>query len=103
MQLMRAIVSLVALLCLPAYAQPYDIVLHGGRVIDPANNIDGVMDIAITGNRIAAVAANLPARKIIDVSGLIVVPVLAALHAHVFGHECSLSPHHTALPAGTLS
>ena len=92
MQLMRTIVSLVVLLCLPACAQPYDIVLHGGRVIDPANNIDGVMDVAINGNRIAAVAANLSARKIIDVSGLTVVPGLVDLHAHVFGYEGSLSP-----------
>jgi dihydroorotase len=101
--LMRARLSLVVLLCLPASAQQYDVVLHGGRVIDPANSIDGIMDVAIAGNRIAAVAANLAGRKVIDVSGLIVVPGLVDLHAHVFGYEGSLSPDDTALPAGTTT
>ena len=35
--------------CLPALAQEYDIVLRGGRVIDPANNIDRVMDVGDRG------------------------------------------------------
>ncbi len=93
-------------LCWFASAQPYDLVLRGGRVIDPANGIDGPMDVAIAGSRIAAVGAHLAdaqARKIVDVSGLLVVPGLVDLHAHVFGYEGSLSPDDTALPAGTTT
>ena len=106
MHLMRARVGLIVILCLPAIAQEYDLVLRGGRVIDPANNVDRVMDVGVTGNRIAAVAAYIAdaqARKVIDVSGMIVVPGLVDLHAHVFGYEGSLSPDDTALPAGTTT
>jgi len=81
-------------------------VLRGGHVIDPANSVDRVMDVGVTGNRIAAVAAHIAdaqARKLVDVSGLIVVPGLIDLHAHVFGYEGSLSPDDTALAAGTTT
>jgi dihydroorotase len=89
-----------------ASAQQYDIVLHGGRVIDPANGVDAQLDIALTGDRIAAVQAAIPkaqARKIIDVAGLYVVPGLVDLHTHVFGYAGSISPDDTALPAGTTT
>ena len=107
MHLMRARVGwIVPFLCLPALAQEYDLVLRGGRVIDPANNIDRVMDVGVTGNRITAVAAHIAdaqARKLVNVSGMIVVPGLVDLHMHVFGYEGSLTPDDTALPAGTTT
>jgi dihydroorotase len=96
----------MVVLCWPALAQEYDLVLRGGRVIDPANGVDRVMDVGVTGNRIAAVAAHIAdaqARKLVDVSGMIVVPGLVDLHAHVFGYEGSLTPDDTALPAGTTT
>ncbi len=74
--------------------------------MDPANNINGTMDVAIAGNRVAAVApriADQQARKIVDVSGFLVVPGLVDLHAHVFGYEGSLAPDDSALPAGTTT
>jgi dihydroorotase len=74
--------------------------------MDPANGIDGQMDVAVSGGRIALVQANISemqARKVIDVSGLYVVPGLIDLHAHVFGYEGSLSPDDTAPPAGTTT
>jgi dihydroorotase len=93
-----------------AYAQPYDIVLRGGRVIDPANGVDARMDIAVAGGRIVAVRADIPAAilatragRVLDVAGLYVVPGLVDLHAHVFGYEGSLVPDETALPAGTTT
>jgi dihydroorotase len=101
-----AYLTIQALLMTAASAQQYDIVLHGGRVIDPGNGVDAQLDIALTGGRIAAVRAGIPkaqARKIIDVSGLYVVPGLVDLHAHVFGYAGSLSPDDTALPAGTTA
>ena len=45
--------------CRARFAQQYDLVLRGGRVIDPANNIDRAMDVAVAGDRIAAVAAQI--------------------------------------------
>jgi len=89
-----------------ALAQPYDLVLRGGRVLDPANGIDARRDVAVANGRIAAVEADIPstqARKVVDVSGLLVVPGLVDLHAHVFGYEGSLVPDETAIPAGTTT
>ena len=87
-------------------AQPYDLVLKGGHVIDPANAIDGVMDIAVSGSRIAAVGPNLAASaggRTVDVRGRYVVPGLIDLHMHVFGYAGSLAPDGVALPAGTTT
>ena len=65
----------------------YDLVIKGGRVIDPANHIDDVMDVAVTADRIAAVAKEIPtgAGKVVDASGLIVTPGLIDIHVHI-GH-----------------
>jgi dihydroorotase len=87
-------------------AQTYDLLIKGGHVIDPANRIDGIMDVAISGNRIARVSAEIPtsqARKVIDAAGLYVTPGLVDLHAHVYGYEGSLLPDDTALIAGTTT
>jgi dihydroorotase len=79
---------LLCLVALVATAQPkYDLLLKGGHVIDAKNNIDAIRDVAITGNRIAAVGENLPAadaRRVANVSGLYVVPGLVDIHTHVF-------------------
>lgn len=78
---------LTALAVLPLHAQNYDLLLKGGRVIDPKNNIDAVRDIAIRQGRVAAVAANIPAsqaRNTVDLNGLIVTPGLVDIHVHVF-------------------
>src|SRR5712691_6502722 len=67
----------------------YDAVVKGGRVIDPANKVDAVRDIAIKKGRIAALAPTLDggaAKKIIDATGLIVTPGLIDTHAHVYEH-----------------
>lgn len=65
----------------------YDLIIKGGRVIDPANHIDGLMDVAISADRIAAVAKEIPAGagKVVDASGLIVTPGLIDIHVHI-GH-----------------
>ena len=72
-------------------AQPLDILLKGGHLIDPKNTIDGLMDVGITDGKIAEVAADIPkerAKKLIDVTGLYVTPGLLDMHVHVFmGHE----------------
>ena len=65
----------------------YDLVLKGGRVVDPASGLDGVLDVAVESGKIARVAASIApteAARVIEVSGKIVTPGLIDLHAHVF-------------------
>jgi dihydroorotase len=67
----------------------FDLLLRGGRVIDPASGRDGIADVAVSGGRIAAVEATLPAdkaRQVVDVSGKIVTAGLIDTHAHVYQH-----------------
>ncbi len=65
---------------------PYDLLLRGGHVIDPAPGLDGVADIAVKDGRIAAVGRNLPgpARETIDVAGRLVLPGMIDTHAHIY-------------------
>ena len=68
-------------------AQNYDILIKGGHIIDPVNNIDQVMDLAIKGNKIAAIEKKISAnqaKKVVDASGLIVSPGLIDMHTHNF-------------------
>lgn len=69
------------------YAQSYDIVIKGGRVIDPKNSIDGIMDIAIKNGRIEKLAPSIDAKQAtqtVDAKGLLVTPGIIDIHAHVF-------------------
>jgi len=69
-------------------AAHYDLLLKGGHVIDPANNVDQVADVGISAGKIAAVGEGIPAEaagKVVDVSGLYVTPGLIDIHFHV-GH-----------------
>jgi dihydroorotase len=71
----------------------YDLLLKGGRTIDPKNGIDGVRDVGIKDGRIAAVDASIDAsraERVVDVSGLVVTPGLIDIHVHVF--------HSTGIP-----
>ena len=66
-----------------------DLILRGGRVIDPASGWDGIADVAITAGKIAAVAPSLPtthAASVMSVAGKVVVPGLIDTHAHVYRH-----------------
>jgi dihydroorotase len=67
--------------------QRFDLVLKGGRVIDPAQGIDGVQDVAIAKGKVAAVGPDLSRTgKSIDARGALVLPGLIDTHAHVFRH-----------------
>jgi dihydroorotase len=70
-----------------AVAQEYNIVIKGGHVIDPKNNINEVMDIAISNGKIAQVAKNIDPKKavqVVDAKGFYVTPGLIDLHSHNF-------------------
>jgi len=67
-------------------AARYDLVVKGGRVIDPAAGVDGVADVAIEGGRIRAVQPNVAAADaadVLDARGKIVTPGLIDVHVHV--------------------
>ena len=64
----------------------YDLLLKGGRVIDPKNKLNAIRDVAIADGKVAAVAADInpaEAHKVVDVSGLQVTPGLIDIHTHV--------------------
>ena len=87
MKILGWIAALVVAGGVAVQAQTYDVLLKGGRVIDPKNDVDAVRDVAIRGDRIAAIEASIPAsqaKKVIDVSGLYVTPGLIDIHTHFF-------------------
>jgi len=61
----------------------FDVVLVGGRVIDPETKLDGIRNVGILNNRIAQISSqSLKGRKIVNVSGLVVAPGFIDLHVH---------------------
>src|SRR5258707_834112 len=77
-------------------AMKYDLLLTGGEVLDPSAGLRGVMDVAIAGGKIAAVAPSLPeneARRTISAKGRLVTPGLIDIHAHVFVNAHDMGGH----------
>jgi dihydroorotase len=71
----------------------YDLILRGGRVIDPSQKLDAVSDVAFSDGKVARVGAKIdggPGTDVRDVSGLIVTPGLIDLHTHVYWGGTSL-------------
>ena len=67
-----------------AYAQPYDVLIRGGRLVDGTGNPWRMADVAIQGGRIAAVGdlKDKPAARVIDAKGLVVAPGFIDIHNH---------------------
>lgn len=82
----------------------YDLLIKGGKLIDPRNNIHSEMDVAIKDGKIARVAKDIAsgeAKKVINAKGLLVTPGLIDIHGHVFHGtqpDHYLSDGFTALP-----
>lgn len=71
----------------------HDLILKGGRVIDPSQNLDGIRDVAFTAGKVSAIGKDLatgPDIEVRDVSGYIVSPGLIDLHTHVYWGGTSL-------------
>ena len=86
----------------------YDLLLKGGRVVDPAQEIDALLDVAIRGGRIEKLAAGIDpasAEEVRDVSGLVVTPGLIDLHVHVYQHvtDFGLNPDEAGVHSGATT
>ena len=96
-----------------AFAQSdakYDILLKGGHVIDPANNINEIMDVAVAGNKIARVDKTIPvseAKKVVDVSNYYVTPGLIDMYTACYytnlNVTSSIIPDHHCFQSGVTT
>lgn len=69
------------------FGQEYDVLIQGGKVIDPKNNINALMDVAVADGKIVAVSPGIEAaraKRIINAKGLIVTPGIIDIHGHHF-------------------
>ena len=88
--LYQIVMSLTLQLCLILFLQVaaqseeiYDLVLQGGRVMDPETNFDGLANVGISNGQIATITSEtLQGKQILDVTGLVVAPGFIDLHAH---------------------
>jgi dihydroorotase len=72
----------------------YDLLIKGGEILDPGQDLRGSMDVAVTGGEIAAIRPDIPtedAGKVIDAQGKLVTPGLIDLHTHVYWGVSALS------------
>jgi dihydroorotase len=75
----------------------FDLVIKGGHVVDPAQGLDGPLDIGISRGRIVAIQKELeqsqggPTTRLVDATGAFVVPGLIDIHAHVYAGVCPLT------------
>jgi dihydroorotase len=85
-------------------AQTYSIVIKGGHIIDPKNNINGVMDIAVKDGRISLIAKNIDAKEgiqVVNAEGLYVTPGLIDIHVHVY-HGTNLDQQYMNGPSSVV-
>lgn len=100
--LLTLLLSIVRLTVIQA--QEYTVLIKGGHLIDPKNNISRPMDVGIYEGKVKKIAANIDpstARQVVDAKGMYVTPGLIDIHGHVFA---GTQPNHylsdgfTALP-----
>ena len=84
----------------------YDLLLKGGHLIDPQNDLDGARDMAVADGRVAAVDVDIPvdrAERVIDVDGLYITPGLVDIHTHMYataGNRDAWAGDNSILPDG---
>jgi len=86
----------------------FDLLLRGGRLVDPASGLDARRDLAISDGRIAAIDADIPAERaarVVDAAGSIVTPGLIDLHSHVYwgGTSLGVDADRLAAKSGTTT
>jgi len=88
-------------------ATAYDLILRGGVVLDPVQNIHGPMDVAFRAGKVAALSPHVDgsATEVINVAGKLVTPGLIDLHGHFFhrGQPLFVDPDATCLPVGVTT
>ena len=65
----------------------YDLIVKGGIVVDPSQNLHGISDVAIEDGKIAKIATDIPAeesKRVVEVKGKVVTPGLIDIHTHVY-------------------
>jgi dihydroorotase len=83
-------IAILFLVCLQSFvsnAQTYSVLIKGGTVIDPKNNLNQIMDVGIFEGKIKKVAKDIDpkeARQVVDAKGMYVTPGLIDIHGHVF-------------------
>lgn len=88
------IISLLLALGLHLHAQPFDLLITNGKIIDGAGNSWFYGDVGIRAGKVAAVGklGNAQATRTLDATGLVVAPGFIDVHAHIEGNELS-NPH----------
>ncbi|MEQ8451095.1 MAG: amidohydrolase/deacetylase family metallohydrolase [Nitratireductor sp.] len=86
----------------------FDVLVRGGRLIDPSRGVDAVVDIGVADGRVAAIGAGLPAdgaARIVEADGCLVTPGLIDLHSHVYwgGTSLGVNADRLAAPSGTTT
>ena len=86
----------------------YDLIIKGGMLVDPAEGLSGVRDVAFAGGLVAAVGEDLDtgdAREVIDAVGCVVTPGLIDIHVHVFAgvSHFGIEPDPTCLARGATT
>jgi len=81
---LSAFLALALMMCtLGLHAQPFDVVIAGGRVIDPETGLDAVRHVGVRGGQIVAVSEQpLEGASIVDTTGKVVAPGFIDLHQH---------------------
>ena len=109
-QVFYCLIAALLMLSQSAFAQAttYTLVIKNGHVIDPRNNINGILDVAVNDGKIASIAKNIDARgakQVIDAKGLYVVPGLIDLHTHLFAgpKESAVLPDGFTLRSGVTT
>ena len=91
-----------------SFTYPADLVIHNGRVIDPANGIDKITDVVIQDGKIVTVgelSTDIKPKEVFDASGCLVTPGLIDMHAHIYEYATPLgvNPDETCLARGVTT